>query len=165
MSNIVFRRICLPDQYLIITTVPCPGPVFIGPAEHEGEIWLSGTEHVIYRTFHQEMPVEPVMIKAEAVYTVIPCHIGLGLHCLGDTQVIEPKIRRQMRLIVSSEQGSCLHYIIPFGKSLAPPFIIFLKRMVLRQIYGNYPFHDIADGEPLSFFSSLEKNFHWKSSR
>ena len=43
------------------------------------------------------------MIKAEAVYTVIPCHIGLSLHGLRDTQVIEPKIRRQMRLIVPSE--------------------------------------------------------------
>src|SRR5262249_36819145 len=79
MGAVVLLRVLLLDQDCLIQAVPAPRPVFVGPAEAEGEVRLSGFPDLVQRPLQQAPAVEPVMVVAEAVDAVLPRQLRLGL--------------------------------------------------------------------------------------
>jgi hypothetical protein len=61
-------------------------------------------------------------------------HISLRGACFWKPQIIEAEVSGHMRLIMAAEERLRSSYIVPFGKSLAPPCVILLNGMKLRQI-------------------------------
>ena len=59
---------------------------------------------------------------------------GLGVF---QTQVIKAQIGRYAGLIMVAEQLLAAYHIAPFGKALAPPFVIFRDRVELWQVKGH----------------------------
>ena len=76
-------------------------------------------------------------------------------HCLFDAKIIESQICGYVRLIMTSVVRPCLGDIIPVGKSLSPPSIIFGNGMKLRQVKRNQA--DIVEAVYLTlpFFRKL----------
>ena len=70
-----------------------------------------------------------VMIAAYVV--LLPDMSRLRFTNLGQPEIVETKIRRNMWLVMSSETGARPSDIGPFGKSFPPPSIIVFCRMKL----------------------------------
>ena len=86
---VVLFGVILPDQHLLFAAVPRPRPVFIGPAEHEGEVGFPRSEHLLQRPLHQLVTVEPVMVVAEPRQTVSLGQLRLPVAHFGHPQVVK----------------------------------------------------------------------------
>lgn len=85
MLPIVGFAIDLSGEDVLILAVPTTGPVFIGPAEAEGEVGLLGCEDVVEGAFEEAFAGEPVVVVAEAVEAVGLGEVGLGFAGFGET--------------------------------------------------------------------------------
>ena len=129
-------------------------PTMVGPGQTEGEVGLAGRQHLLEGTLQQTTSVtEPIVPVTEALYSILPGHVGLLLPGLGKTQVIIPQIGGNTRLIVSAKQRTGLAHVGPFGKALAPPGIVLRRGMELGQIEGNDAGR--ATGYRIGFFHVL----------
>ena len=84
-------------------------------------------------------PVEPVVVEAEAVDAVVPRELGLAVEHLGVAEVVEPKLRRELRLVVPLELGPRRYDVRPLREPLAPPEIVLGDRVELGQVEGDEP--------------------------
>ena len=137
---VVLLGVLLPDQYLLLAAVPRPRPVLVGPAEHEGEIGLPRSEHLLHGTLHQPVTVEPIVIVTESRQPVAFSQRRLLLAHFGHTQVVEPEIGRQVGLVMPPKERPCLHHVAPLRESGAPPPVVLRERVVLRQVEGDDSF-------------------------
>src|SRR4051794_17959378 len=85
----VLRRILLLHQNLVFTSIPSPGPVFVGPTEHEREIRLAGCQHLFRRPLQQAFSVEPIMIVAETLNAILLGQVSLCLSCLRQSEIVK----------------------------------------------------------------------------
>ena len=76
-SSAVFKRILLRDEHILLTTVPPPRPVLVGPADAKGKIGLPRVEDGVERMLEQTLSVEPIMVITEAVNAMFARQRGL----------------------------------------------------------------------------------------
>src|SRR6266567_2291517 len=127
-------RISLLDQDAVRRSVPDAGPRGVRPADAEWKIRLSRADHLPKGTLEKLPAGKPVVVVAKRLDPILARHIRLRLPRLRKAQVIKPKVRRYVRLIMAAEQRLRLRGVGPFGKSPAPPFVVFWNRMELRQV-------------------------------
>ena len=110
-------------------------PTMVGPAETEGEVRFATGKDFIERTLKELLAIaEPIMPIAKSLNARFTCKLCLLLAHLWQTQIIEPQICGDTRLVMPVEQRFCLCYVRPFGEALAPPFIVLGNGMELRKI-------------------------------
>ena len=102
-SDIVLRRVGLPDEHLILIAVPTARPVLVGPAETEIDVSGGIGEEFLYRALQHPASFEPVVVEAEGIDAVALGIIYLLVLHFTNTQIIEAEVRGQMRLIVPIE--------------------------------------------------------------
>ena len=134
---IILRRILLLQKNVGVHAIPASRPVLVGPAEAKGQLRGAGAKHLIEGPIQQAPPVEPIVVVAESRDAVRLGQFRLRLPSFGNAQVIEPEIRRQMRLIMSLEEWLRPDDISPFSKPFAPPLVVLRDRVILRQVERN----------------------------
>src|SRR5689334_6331544 len=105
----------LPDQNLVIQTVPASGPVFVGPAETKWDGQLGVGEQLVHWAFEQPLPAEPIVVKAEPVDAELPRQIDLLPHDVFELEIIEAESPREPRLIVPVKRGLSADHVPPIG--------------------------------------------------
>jgi hypothetical protein len=70
-------------------------------------------------------------MEAKSKKAVFPGKSYLALLNLGNTEVIEAKLARQTRLIMSDELGSSPRDMRPFGETPSPPLVVLGNGMKL----------------------------------
>src|SRR4051812_3099478 len=139
MALVVFRAgIPLLDED---SAAPRPDrrPMLVRPSETEGQTRVPALEHLLKRSFGQAASGEPVVPVAERLDAVTLGQRGLGLPCLCEPKIIETELARQLRLLVARKQGSRPGDVRPFGEARAPPFIVLLDGVELRQVVRDHP--------------------------
>src|SRR5262249_16671442 len=131
---VVFFTILLRDQNLFVVPVPPPGPVFVRPAQAEGEVRLARHQDLGKGAFEEAFALKPIMVVTEPVYAVFPGQVGLRLACFGQTEVVEAQVRRQMRLAMPAKQRPRSGDVGPLREAFSPPFIVLGNGMELREI-------------------------------
>src|SRR5512146_2200575 len=106
-SIVALSRVRLLDQNTVRRAVPYAGPGFVGPAEAERKVRLSGCQHLIERALEEASTSEPVVVVAEAFDAVFPRQCRLCRARLRETEIVEPEVGRNVRLIVTSKQRPC----------------------------------------------------------
>ena len=140
---VAFGGMPLGEQHLLLQAVPGAGPVFVGPADAEGEVGPAAGEQPLHRLLQDPPAVEPVVVEAEAVDAVAAGHLGLPLeHALIVEVVVADVEVGHMGLVVAFEHRPAAADVGPLGEALAPPLVVFLHAMELRQVDRDRP--DIA---------------------
>ena len=107
----------------------------VGPADAEGEVGLAARHHFLQRAFKQLASVaEPIVVVTESFHACLACQLSLLLARFGQTEVVEAKVGRNARLLVSTKQRFGFRHVSPLGKTRSPPTVIFGSRVKLRQI-------------------------------
>ena len=125
-------------------------------AQHrqKGKSGLPGGQHLVEGALQQPLPLEPVVVVAEAVDAVLPGEVGLGLARLGQAQVVEAEVRRQLRLVVAPEQRLGLGDVGPLRESLPPPFVVLGDGVELGEVEGDESRQDRASWRKYSHLTS-----------
>ena len=134
---IVVSRIGLFDQDTIRRPVPDSSPRFIGPTKAEWKIRFAGADDLLERALQKLSTRKPIVVIAECFYSMFARHFRLRFTRFRNAKVVEPQIRRQVRLIVMPKHRFRLRSIGPFGKAFSPPFVVFGDWMKLREIKRN----------------------------
>src|SRR5262249_33674092 len=92
------------------------------------------SENLVHRALEQLASMEPVVKIAKAVDSVFRRQFRLRSPRLGQSQIIKPQIRRQVRLVMPREEGLRSYDIDPLCKALPPPVVVFRNRMELWQV-------------------------------
>ena len=74
------------------------------------------------------------MVVDEAVYAGGLGQFRLVLAGFRDTQIVESKVRRRVRLLMTAKQWSSAGNIRPLGEAGSPPFIILWYWVILREV-------------------------------
>src|SRR5690606_18281902 len=127
--------------HLMVCRIPAPRPVLVGPAEAEGQRAGGVGQLGIQWLFQQAFPGKPVIVIAEAADAMCCSECLLLASYSVDAQVVEAEVGRQVRLVVAGEQRLRLAGIAPFGKTLAPPLVVFRDGVELWQVEGDQPCH------------------------
>src|SRR5262249_40468337 len=114
-----------------------PRPVLVGPADAEREVRPLRLEHVLKRPLEQPLPVEPIVVVAEARETVTSRELGLRLPHFGEPQVVEPEVRGKPRLEGAGEERLRARHVRPLPETLPPPRVVLGYRMELREVEGD----------------------------
>ena len=114
--------------------IPVPAPAFVRPAQIEGKVDLRTLQQIVQRLFQYPAAVEPVVIDAKGIDPRLPRKLCLTAHHLGQAQVVKSQIQGKHGLGVPFEGRLRSHHIPPLGETLAPPAVIFLGGMELRQV-------------------------------
>ena len=128
------RRVTLRHQHLGVHAVPASRPVLVGPTHTERQVERRVCQVLQQRPLEQLLAGEPVEVEAEGPDAVEPRELDLAALHLGQAQVIEAKLTRQVRLVVADELRHGSRDVGPFGESAPPPRVVFNDRMELRQI-------------------------------
>jgi hypothetical protein len=137
MCKIVFGAVVLFEQDLLRATVPDASPVFIGPTEAERKLRFTRRKNLREGAFENAASVKPVVVIAETMDPILSGEFGLGFPYVGQPEVIETKICRSMRLLMSREKRSGLRNVAPLCEPLAPPCVVFRDWVELRKVKGN----------------------------
>src|ERR1051326_3186081 len=135
--EVIGHRIALFDEERLGAVVPISRPVMVGPAQAEGKVGAARAQDLVDGQFEESFTVQPVMVVAKAVDAVTSCEARLLLADLGDTQVIEAHVRRQVWLPVAGKLRNRARDVRPFREALAPPQVVFRNGMELWQMKGN----------------------------
>ena len=110
-------------------------PRMVCPCQSKGEIGFSTIQYLLEHPLHKPFSItKPIVPIKETCYSCFTCQRSLLFTHLWNTQVIVAQVGRNLRLVMAFPQRFSLTNVCPFGKSFPPPFIIFLKRIILRQI-------------------------------
>ena len=77
------------------------------------------------------------MVVAEGVDRVTPSEFSLRSACLGETEVVEPKVGGDVGLSVTSKKRPGPYNVSPFREPGAPCLVILRDRMELWQVQRN----------------------------
>ncbi len=136
VGAVVVGAVVLREEHVLRAAVPHPRPVLVGPAQAEGEVGLATGQHLVERPLEDAPAVEPVVVVDEAADAVLARQRRLRFPHLGHAQVVEAEIGWQMRLIVAREEWLGLRDVAPLREALAPPLVVLVDRMKLRQVEG-----------------------------
>ena len=107
----------------------------VRPAETEGEVRFSALQHFLEGSLKQLLAIpEPIVIIAEPLDACFACQLSLLFPDFWQTQVVEAQVGRDAGLVMTSEEGARLHYVVPFREAWSPPFVVLWYWVVLRQI-------------------------------
>ena len=126
--------VVLRQQHFARGTVPAARPVFVGPADAEGEGAGAAVHQILQRAVQDAAALEPVVVIAEAVDAVAAGQFELRIGGVGQAQVVVAQAGGPARLQVAFKQGFCGCDVGPFGEAFTPPFVVFRNRMELRQV-------------------------------
>ena len=132
--RVILRPVILGNQHVLVAAIPAPGPVLVRPHQAEREIHAGIGEHRLDRLLQQPAPVEPVEIMHEAAQPGPARQLHLAPQCRGAVQRVMPEVARHPRLVLPLEARHRPPGRSPFGKPLAPPGIVLIDGMELRQI-------------------------------
>ena len=135
--RVVFAGIGLPEEDVLLLSQPSPRPGLVGPGQAEGEVGLTRREDLVKRPAQQAFSLKPVVPVAEGLDPVGLGQAGLLLPHLGNTEIVEPKVGREVRLIVAGKLRPRLGDVAPLREPFAPPGIVLRNGMELRQVKGD----------------------------
>src|SRR5262245_16516038 len=127
-------RIGLLDENSIGSAIPDTRPSLIRPSETKREIRLAARQDFGEWPLEQSLAREPVMPIAKSLDPGLSSQLSLCGPGLGQSQIIEPQIPRNSRLVVAAKEGPSLRDIRPFGEPGSPPLIVLWNWMELRKI-------------------------------
>ena len=135
-GEVVFRGVLLADEDVLFLAVPAAGPVFVGPAEAEGQVEAGVGEDLAQGPVEEAVAAKPVVVVAEAVEAVFvgEAHL-LALH-FDEAQVVKAEGAGQARLVVAEVLGVGLGDVGPFGEARTPPAVVLGDGVKLRQVKG-----------------------------
>ena len=134
---VVLVGVALLHQHLALAAVPGAAPVLVGPGQAVGEVRLAAGADLLDRALQQPVAVEPVVVVAEAADAVLPRQRRLRGARLGQAQVVEAELARQVRLVMALVERPRLGDVAPLGEALAPPGVVLRDRVELRQHDGD----------------------------
>ena len=105
VREVVLPAVPLRLQDILVAAVPPARPRLVRPAEAEREVGLARGQHLGERPLEESLPVEPVVVVAEAVYPVLAGELGLRLARLGQPKIVEAQVCGNVRLVVTREEG------------------------------------------------------------
>jgi hypothetical protein len=135
VAPIVLGGVGLLHQDVSLLAKPPARPGLVRPAEAETERRMAGFQDLGERTLDQPAAVEPVVVVTKPLDSSGTRQVGLGLACLGQAQVIEAQIGRNVGLTVPLEQGPGPGHVGPLGESPPPPSVVLRDRMKLRKVH------------------------------
>ena len=91
---IVVIRVLLSDQHFVLETIPPACPVFICPANAEGNVWFIRFQQSLERQIQQPLAREPIIEITKAVNPMSFGEFGLMVHDYVNTKIIKAQIRR-----------------------------------------------------------------------
>src|SRR5215211_4254692 len=121
---VIHARICLLDEVTPRRPVPDPAPRLICPAQTERKIRLPRREHFVEGALEDATASEPVVVVAEALDAMVTGKLGLRRSRFRQSQVVEAKVRGNVRLIKASKQRLCSRGVGPFREALTPPGVV-----------------------------------------
>src|SRR5262249_14439942 len=127
-------RIGLLEEDAVRLALPQRRPILIGPREAERQPRFSARKDLRERSFEQALPREPVVPIAKCLDAVTLSEVGLCCTRLGQPQIVEPELAREIRLHVTAEQGSRPRDVRPFCEPRTPPRIVLGYRVELREV-------------------------------
>ena len=74
--------------------------------------------------FQEPLAIEPVVVEGKAVQSCLSRHLDLTLHDVGLSQIVEPKVSRNTRLVMPGEARSAASDVPPLCKAATPPFVV-----------------------------------------
>src|SRR6185369_14517442 len=122
----------LRHQNLASGAVPATRPVFVCPADAEGERARPTTHEVVERALKNALPFEPVVVVAEAVNAIPPRKLELSVGRFGEAQVVVAQARRAARLKMAVEERLAPANVGPFREPFPPPLVVFRRGVKLR---------------------------------
>ena len=135
---VLHAGVSLFDEDPVGAAVPDTGPGMVGPGKAEGKIRFARLHHFTERALKEPFAAsEPVVPVAKALYPVFPRHVRLLFPSLGQAQVIEPEVCREVGLLVPYEQGLGLGGVGPLGESRSPPRVVLGDRVKLWEVKGD----------------------------
>src|SRR5215472_16863137 len=81
-ATIGIGRVPLRDEDVVVAAVPASSPVLVCPARAERKVGLAARTHFVERSLEQAPPVEPVVVVAKAVDSVLARERRLVHPCL-----------------------------------------------------------------------------------
>src|SRR5260370_6246957 len=120
-AHVIGAMRILGNQDLVVGAVPTPRPILVRPAQAVREVRLARSAYLLDGAFEQSLAGKPIVVIAKAVQRVLARKRGLLLADLRHAQVIEPRVRRQLRLVVPDEIWRRASYVSPLRETLAPP--------------------------------------------
>ena len=137
MSKIIFKGEGLLHQSYGGTANPGLLPGLIRPADAERKIRFAGGQDFIEWPFQYSSAGKPIMVVAESVDSELLRELCLGFARFRQAQIVEPKIGRQMRLVVAPKARPRLDHVCPFREALTPPGVVVWSRVELGKIESN----------------------------
>jgi hypothetical protein len=134
MRFVILGGMLLRHQNLSRFPGPSSTPRLVRPAKAEREVGGTRAQYFIKRSIEQAAAAKPIVVIAESVDAVRPGKISLRLPNFRHAQITEPKIRRELWLIVAPEERSRFRYVGPLGKSGSPPGVVLWNRVKLRKV-------------------------------
>src|SRR4030095_9489479 len=131
--QIISGQVLLCNEKVAIRSIPTPGPILIRPAKAEWHGAFGILQHVIEGTIQNASAREPIVVIAKPIDAILPGQGDLFVTYFAQSKVVEPQVRRQMRLVVALKQRLCLRDIRPLRESLSPPSIVFCGWVKLGQ--------------------------------
>src|SRR4029434_11080830 len=101
-------RIGLLDENPIGSTIPDTRPSLIRPSETKWEIGLAARQDFGEWPLEQSLAREPVMPVAKSLDPGLSRQLRLCVPALGQSQIIEPQIPWNSRLVVAAKERSSL---------------------------------------------------------
>ena len=133
------RFVGLRHENVAVEAIPIPGPRLIGPAYEEGEVRFATRQDFEEWPLEQSLAREPVVPIAESLDPGMARQFRLYGPRIRQSQIIEPQIPWNPRLVVPAEEWSRSRDIRPFGEPGSPPLVVLRDRMELRKIESYEP--------------------------
>src|SRR5262245_2403167 len=127
-------RIGLLDENSIGSAIPDTRPSLIRPSQTKREIGVAALQDFVEWPLEQSLAREPVMPIAKSLDPGLSCQLCLRGPGLGQSQIIEPQISWNSRLVVAAKERSSLRDMRPFGEPGSPPRVVLWNRMELRKV-------------------------------
>ena len=100
-------------------------------------VGLAAPQDLVDGALQQPPALEPVVVVAEGVDAVLAGQRRLGRAGLGEAQIVEAQVRRQLGLLVAREARPRPGDVGPLGEALAPPLVVLGGGVVLGQVEGD----------------------------
>ena len=129
-------------------SVPGSSPVFICPAKTVISPNFWSVANNLERQVEERFAVKEVIVITESIYSVLLCKIVLLDQEISITKIVISDCGvRNMGLVMIFELWTSIFLVMPFREAFAPPEVIFRDGMILRQVKGDWFYHDERRGE------------------
>src|SRR6185436_7071124 len=102
---ILLLLVVLSDEDLMLRTIPAACPVFVCPAQTEGQVEIRIGTILVKWTFEKPFSREPVIVETKAIDPVFFGELHLAFLYFGKSKIIITQFIRQVRLIMTIKIG------------------------------------------------------------